>query len=190
MTAIIDSGNDLLVQVTGNQPTLLNKLTALAEKIPCEDQAYDAQLGQRNRIEQRRAAVWPVAEGALGAAWSGLRCAVRVQRDTEVFDTARGDWKPRSETAWYLCTRYLTASEAQQAVREHWAVENRLHHVRDVTFGEDASRIRKQPGIFAQLRSCALNLLRQAGHDNIKGARQIVGWSERELLAMLKRLQH
>jgi predicted transposase YbfD/YdcC len=68
------------------------------------------------------------------------------------------------------------------------AVENRLHYVRDVTFGEDASRIRTRPGVFAQLRSCTLNLLRQAGHTSIKGARQIVGWSERELLTLLRKL--
>ena len=34
------------------------------------------------------------------------------------------------------------------------------------------------PGVFAQLRTCALNLLRQAGHDNIRAARQTTGWSE------------
>jgi hypothetical protein len=53
---------------------------------------------------------------------------------------------------------------------------------------EDASRIRTQPGVFAQLRTVALNLLRQAGHDNIKAARQIVGWSERVLLLLYKRM--
>lgn len=186
----MDSGNDLLVQVKANQPTLLKKLAALADKTPPAETAYNTEIGQRNRIEQRRAAVWPVAEGALGAQWSGLRCAIEGHRHTEVFDTARGHWKPRGETAWYLCTRPLSALQAQRGVRDHWAVENRLHYVRDVTFGEDASRIRTRPAIFAQLRSCALNLLRQAGHTSIKAARQIIGWSERELLALLQRLLH
>ena len=54
---------------------------------------------------------------------------------------------------------------------------------------EDASRIRKAPGVFAQLRTCALNLLRQVGYDNIKAARQIVGWSERKLLLLCQQLQ-
>ena len=189
MNAIVASGNDLLVQVKANQPTLLDKLTALSAQSPLAETAYDAQLGQRNRIEERHAAVWPVAEGALGAPWAGLRCAIQVRRHTEVFNTAHKRWKPRGETAWYLCTRPLSAAQAQQAVREHWAVENRLHYVRDVSLGEDASRIRTRPGVFAQLRTCALNLLRQAGHTNIKGARQIIAWSERDMLALLQRMQ-
>jgi len=187
--AITESGNDVLVQVKANQPKLLDKVTVLAEQTPPAETAYEAQIGQRNRIEQRRANVWPLAPGALGAPWSDMRCAIQVCRHTEVFDTAHDEWKPRSETAWYLCSRELSAQEAQRSVREHWAVENRLHHVRDVTFGEDASRIRTQPGLFAQLRTCALNLLRQEGYTNIKGARQTVGWSERTMLAMLHRLQ-
>ena len=49
--------------------------------------------------------------------------------------------------------------------------QNGSHHVRDVTFAEDASRIRKNPDIAARLRSFAYNLLRANGCDNIKNAR-------------------
>jgi len=38
--------------------------------------------------------------------------------------------------------------------------QNFLHYVRDVTFREDACRIRKNPGIFARVRTMALNVLR------------------------------
>lgn len=53
------------------------------------------------------------------------------------------------------------------AVRAHWSIENRFHDVRDVTLGEEASRIRRNPGLFALLRSFALNLLRFNGVSNI-----------------------
>ena len=113
------------------------------------------------------------------------RCAATLT----VFSTLRGDWQPRSETAYYVCSRELSALDAHHAVRDHWAVENALHHVRDVAMAEDASRIRKAPGVFAQLRTCALNLLRQAGHDNIRAARQTTGWSEHALLHLCRQLQ-
>ncbi len=130
-----------------------------------------------------------MAAGRLGAEWSPVRCLVRVRRHTEVFHTARAVWQPRSETAWYVCTRALSAAQAHHAVRDHWSIENALHHVRDVVMGEDASRIRIKPGVFAQLRTCALNLLRHAGHHNIKAARQRIGWSEQALLHLCQQLQ-
>lgn len=57
-------------------------------------------------------------------------------------------------------------------IRGHWGIENRSHWVRDVTFGEDASRVRtgNAPRIMATLRSLAISLLRHAGHDNIAAA--------------------
>lgn len=54
--------------------------------------------------------------------------------------------------------------------------------------GEDACRIRRQPGVFAQLRTRSLNLLRQAGHHNIKAARQIPAWSEQARLKLFDEL--
>ncbi len=53
--------------------------------------------------------------------------------------------------------------------RGHWTIENRSHYVRDVTLGEDASRIRKGSGpeIMAAVRNAAIGLLRITGATNI-----------------------
>ncbi|WP_405463637.1 ISAs1 family transposase [Streptomyces jietaisiensis] len=67
----------------------------------------------------------------------------------------------------------LTAHQAPpdlaERVRGHWSIENREHHVRDVTFGEDASRVRtgNAPRAMASLRNLAIDALRLAGRDNI-----------------------
>lgn len=65
----------------------------------------------------------------------------------------------------------LTGHAAHPAryVREQWTIENRLHWVRDVTYGEDASRIRTRtaPRVLACLRNLAISALRLAGHTNI-----------------------
>jgi len=59
------------------------------------------------------------------------------------------------------------ASPAQllALVRAHWTIENRLHWVRDVTFDEDRSQIRRGAGpqVMATLRNLAISLLRLAG---------------------------
>ena len=60
---------------------------------------------------------------------------------------------------------------AAAAVRQHWGIENMSHDSRDVTFREDASRIRKNPGVFARLRSFAYNILKCNQTDTIPRAR-------------------
>jgi predicted transposase YbfD/YdcC len=134
--------------------------------------------------------VWGVAqEWSQEPVWPQIRCVIEVLRSTAVFDTRSGQWGHRGESAWYVSTRQLSAQEAHDVIRAHWQVENGLHHVRDVSLGKDASQIRKEPGVFAQLRTLALNLLRQMGHDNIKAARQIMSWSEQALLELIGKMQ-
>ena len=57
--------------------------------------------------------------------------------------------------------------QAAEAIRKHWGIENKLHYTRDVTLCEDASRIRRNPGIFARIRSFAYNILRFNQSDTI-----------------------
>jgi len=68
--------------------------------------------------------------------------------------------KPSLETSIYLSNRPVAAKIAADAIRQHWGIENKSHYTRNVTFQEDASRIRTNPGIFARLRTIAYNVLR------------------------------
>ena len=139
---------------------------------PAHDEHYSATLGRRNRIEQRRVRVWPLAAGSGLEPWHDhFQCLVEVTRTTEIFDPARKTFVPRVEQpALYLCTRRAGAEELAQAIRSHWAIENQLHHVLDTAPAEDACRIRCNPGVFAGLRHLALNLLRANGQTNIAQA--------------------
>ncbi|WP_146064961.1 ISAs1 family transposase, partial [Streptomyces sp. SM1] len=92
--------------------------------------------------------------------------------------TDRATGKRTRETV-YLITD-LSASEAAPEVlgryaRGHWGVENKIHYVRDVTFGEDASRIRSGhgPQNASTLRSVAMNYLRTMSSSIADAKRQI-----------------
>ena len=80
---------------------------------------------------------------------------------------ATGLWKTSDETSFYLSNRLIDANHAAAAIRKHWGIENKLHYTRDVTLREDASRIRKNPGVFARMRSFAYNILRFNQSDTI-----------------------
>jgi hypothetical protein len=57
-------------------------------------------------------------------------------------------------------------------LRGHWAIENGLHYVRNVTFAEDASpvRTRTAPQVMACLRNLAIGVLSRAGPVNLAAA--------------------
>lgn len=70
--------------------------------------------------------------------------------------------------------RMVSAAPLQVAawVRGHWAIENRLHWVRDVTFDEDRSAVRTGTGsqVMATIRNTIVSVLRLAGYDDIAAA--------------------
>ena len=72
-----------------------------------------------------------------------------------------------SETAFYVSNTPVTATRAAEAIRAHWAIETTSHYSRDVTFGEDRSRIRINPGVFARLRSFGFNILKANRTDTL-----------------------
>ncbi|MFD8417420.1 transposase [Streptomyces sp. NPDC059650] len=71
------------------------------------------------------------------------------------------------------------ASGAELAawIRSPWSIENQLHHVRDRTLREDASKIRTRhlPRTMAGLRNLAIDVHRQDGHTNIAAAPCLTG---------------
>ena len=72
-------------------------------------------------------------------------------------------------------------------VRGHWEIENRLHWVRDVTFGEDRSQVRiaAAPHSLATMRNLAIGALRLAGTANIAKGLRWVGRDPHRALSLL-----
>ena len=98
--------------------------------------------------------------------------------------------KCRSETVYGLSS--LSAQRATPArllalSRGHWTIENRLHWVRDVTFDEDRSRVRKGVGaqVMASIRNLAISLLRLAGARYIAPALRHCARSDPQTLRLI-----
>jgi predicted transposase YbfD/YdcC len=110
---------------------------------------------------------------------------IRVNRDRLTRSAATGLWRDTSETALLVSEVVLPAAGCAKAIRHHWHIENRSNYVRDGSFAEDASRIRRNPGIFARLRPFAANILRFNGIDNISDGRHRIAFgSVSAILAM------
>ena len=85
------------------------------------------------------------------------------------------DGVEKGEVSYFLTSLPAKVKTFAKRVRQHWSIESSLHWVLDVTFTEDASRIRRQQGpqTSAWLRRLAVSILSQdtAIKDNIRGKR-------------------
>ena len=158
------------MRVKRNQPSLYEALVALCDAQHPIDRHVSVDRHRHGRQEHRLTEVFEV-DGRLAPEWQPLiACAARITRLTWLKSTRSGLWTAREDVAYYACQIRLDAATLARAARRHWGIENRDHHVRDRILGEDDSRIRRQPGRFARLRSLALNILRANGISNVRQA--------------------
>ena len=162
-----ETGNDVIVQVKGNQKTLLNDCQWIAETAIPDEVYQEPMTKTRNRLECRtvKSFFYPLLTHFWE--WGHVKVVIKVTRFRRLFDTKSKIWKESDEVSFYISTIALSAQSFCQAIRNHWGIENRNHYVRDVTLGEDASRIRVNPHMFAKLRSFALNILRRNKVENV-----------------------
>lgn len=162
-----ETGNDVIVQVKNNQKTLLHDCQTIAACTIPDDIYQEPLTKARNRLESRQVELffYPLLTDFLD--WGLVKVIIKVTRYRRVFHTKTKSWQESKESAYYISTTDLSAQLFCQAIRGHWGIENRDHHVRDVTMGEDKSRIRINPHIFAKLRSFALNILRKNKVENV-----------------------
>jgi predicted transposase YbfD/YdcC len=157
---------DYVLMVKANQPTLHQQLRRLPwPDIPVADHTRDRGHG---RAETRRLQVTTVA--GLGLAFPHATQALRITRRVRPLGSRR--WRTMTVHA----VTSLTAAQASPArladyVRGHWGIEA-LHHIRDVTFAEDASQTRTgtAPRAMASLRNLAIAILHLHGDRNIAAA--------------------
>jgi predicted transposase YbfD/YdcC len=189
-SAIRDAQAHYLLAVKANQPTLRAEIERYFADAPAAalETTVDVDKGH-GRIEQRAVTV------AREVDW--LDSDRRFPGETRLPDVttiirvaSRAELKDRGrfETRYYVSSAALSADRAAQAVRGHWAIENSLHWVLDVTFGDDLSRLRTGHGAknMAVVRHFAINLVRTAKDKrSIKLRRKRAGWDPQYLALQL-----
>lgn len=162
-----ETGNDVIVQVKKNQKTLLNDCETVSKTAVPHDIFQEPVEKTRNRIESRKAEVFIFPILTNKEKWNSVEAVIKVDRFRQVLDTKSKKWKDTHEVSFYISTVILNAQKTCRGIRGHWHIENKNHHVRDVSMGEDRSRIRKNAHVFAKLRSFALNILRANKVENV-----------------------
>ena len=159
------------MQVKDNQEGLLEAVEGLAVTTSPVQTCEATDKVQRGRQETRRVEMFDAGPRLGLERWEPhARVALRVTRS--VCKRQPGAWwryETTVEISWYVTNRvHRRVAFYAKAIRGHWGTENHNHRVRDGSMGEDASKIRINPGIAARLKSFALNLGRANGIDNIQ----------------------
>jgi predicted transposase YbfD/YdcC len=159
---IKEADADYVLALKGNQGTAFAEIKTFLDEAIQREESHLVTLKTTDkghgRVEVRR--YWQTEKLKWFAdrnEWEGLRSVGVVEARRAIKD------KESVERRYYLSSLPPDVEKFARAVRGHWSVENQLHWVLDVVFGEDQSRARTGNAAenLAATRRMAVNLLRR-----------------------------
>lgn len=182
---ILDRDADYVLALKGNQRELHADVKLFFADDGCEKSQFIQTVdGDKGRIETRRYWICDQIDwlGVRHPHWPGLRTVGMVKSTREI----KG--KVSECTRFFISSLPANAQTFASAVRGHWGIENRLHWVLDMVFGDDHCRVRKDQGAknFTIIKHMAMNLLRKAKQDkSLRVMRKKAGWNNQFLKQIL-----
>ncbi len=189
---IREQGADYLFGLKGNHPTLHREVLDAFDDETCAELASsthtchaEADKGH-GRTEYRK--VWVQKDVKWlhqSDQWPDLKTIVLVESERTL------EGKTSRQRRAYISSLEASAERMLSLVRGHWHIENKLHWVLDVTFGEDRARVAKKNGAenLATVRKVALNMLQNAPvrtkRTSIAAKKQLAVWRVDYLLTVL-----
>jgi len=182
--AIVAAQADYVLALKDNQPGLADAVRqwfAAARQGQLEHSYWEHVQHDKGhgRLETRICRVTDDVDWlpGVGQCWAGLKRLVMVESSRTMGD------KTSIECRYYISSRTIKAQEMAHLVRSHWGIENSLHWVLDVSWGEDACQIRDRNAArnLALIRKITLNLARQAVQEDgkrisLKSVRNLAAW--------------
>ena len=172
-----------VVTVKNNQKNLLARIEAIFDLFGDQLSSNCVEtIRGHGRIDTRKVSCIAVeAKDFSDLEFGAIRQICKIDRSTT--DLTK---KPlRSETVFVITNASpanATSTDLLTIVRSHWQIENSSHYVRDVTFQEDASRIRagSAPRVMATIRNLSIGIMRLGGASaNIAEGLRDNGWENR-----------
>lgn len=162
----MESGNEYVLQVKGNQPGLLKAIKQTIMENTAADIDYTLEKN-RGRIEQREVYVYSCLDNAEYSKWVGLKKIIHV------VSSGLRNKKRYKENRYYITSRSCEDAQVyNKGIRSHWGIENRLHWVKDVIQNEDKGMVSDfdRSVNMSAIRNIVINLYRLSGYDSIKYA--------------------
>lgn len=184
---IVRKRADYILMVKDNQPNLHSAVKEMVSDAMASDLSRRTSKRERNRgrDEFREVVTAAVPKNhPLRDQWKGIKSVGIVFRSRSI----GGTLQECSEL--FISSLDTGVKDHAKRLRDHWSIENSQHYVLDVTFHEDASRIRKghAPEVSAGFRRMTLNILRRdvTIKDNMRGKRVRCGYDVSLLTQLLR----
>lgn len=197
--AIVAAGGTYVLALKQNQRNLYEAVTDTFVATPEEELDQDIWVSKgHGRLERRTASLVSDSEILAWihqqAPWPHLRAVGQISAERWI------QGKHEAATRYYLLSQALSAKAFNQAVRNHWAVENTLHWSMDVTFADDRTLGKNGRENLGRVRQLALNLIalnpcQRANGEylSVRSRRKCAGWDpvylQQVLLTRPKALQ-
>lgn len=178
---IIAKKAEFVLMVKGNQETLQAAVQETMEQAFEEENPKLRRCqtieNNRDRRETREVAAIPIPlDSEAFLRWPGVKTIGGIYRCREI------DGKLEESQEYFVSSLPCRVRSLSRHLRSHWSIENSQHHVLDVTFTEDSSRIRKGTGpeITSVFRRLALNILQRdtSIKASIRRKRKRCGWDD------------
>jgi predicted transposase YbfD/YdcC len=158
-----------ILTVKDNQPSLHARLKSLPwRQVPAGSGAREKGHGRAGWRTLKVTAV------AAGIAFPHAAQAIQIRRRRRPLSSRTGQrWSTQTSYAvTSLAAHQATPAQLAAWIRSHWAIEA-LHHIRDTTYGEDASQIRtgSGPQVMATLRNLGIAILKPGGYPSTAACR-------------------
>jgi predicted transposase YbfD/YdcC len=168
---IVDNNGDYFMIAKGNQANLQQDIIFYFDNISSQvvPHTTTVELGH-GRIERRT--LYATAELNDYLNWPAVGQAGLIERVRMAKNTGQILSHEREFFVTSLIPQRASPPQLLQINRGHWTIENKSHYVRDVSFNEDASRVRKGSSaqVMAAFRNVTLAMLRRVGVTRIREA--------------------
>ena len=186
-----ERGADYLIALKANQGRMFRAVESHCDAV-CFARgatlrpACDSFDDSHGRIVRRRVFVCPGPQDDPALKdWPGLKSVLAI----ETIRSINGKVGTTAEIRYFLASYEDDPEKMAAAIRAHWAIENCLHWVLDVTFREDECRVRDRTAAqnFAMLRKIALNLIKQdsTAKTSLKARRKKAAWDNKYMTQVI-----
>lgn len=185
---VLDRGGDYALAIKGNRGPLFKAVVAQFARSGERSSTKKVEPSTHDRREARRATIMRNTSLATAHDFPGVVAIGRVTSRRQL----QGNRADPPVVRYYLLSKSMSAKRLLQVTRSHWGIENQLHWVLDVHFGEDGNRARldNAPENLARLRRLALNILQScSGPTSMRRKIKRAGWDDSFLLTLFSHMR-